>query len=440
MLYVKQIQNRDIQVHGANNFRDYKFKRPLHSIPKAVSKSMENKEVLLTNHVSQFYQEQANSQELCKGGYGKIYVVKPMNDLPALAMKVIPVSSTDQEIKNSKQNNEIQYLQRLQGSRNIVKLYKHDISSSETKIWMELCSKGSIEDELALYPYQSIPEDRVRTIMKAVFQTLAQCHDQSIIHGDIKPGNFLNTDDGRIVAIDFGNASTIEEFEHTKGTPHYMAPEQLNSETCTKSDMWSAGVMMYRLLSNRFPFDDRQNPYQPSLYAIWREIFSKDLTFKRSIWNEISVEGKDLLSQLLEKDVSKRLSALEALQHPWFKKSKESFINNSDIDTQMARYVRYQMYPELKKDMLRYVSYKFDMTPEELSSSPNNSLRNSCEAKKILEEYFQKTLIERLDKVYKDPYDHSHVKGLIGNINVTENFEALYQLWMKHNLPTYAFQ
>lgn len=147
-----------------------------------------------------------------------------------------------------------------------------------------------------------------------------------------------------------------------------MAPETLRSETYPVSDVWAAGVMAHQLLTGRFPFDDKTNPFAPSLSKVWcvraaargcsrggalavaplgtcvsgharrAELFTStaippprthppalgrgsilgdEVDFKRSHWEGISEEAKDFVRTLLVKDPLKRPSALDALQHPW---------------------------------------------------------------------------------------------------------------------------
>jgi len=113
--------------------------------------------------------------------------------------------------------------------------------------------------------------------MKAVLRTLAQCHERGILHRDIKPGNFMflkEEENSPIKAIDFGLAVFYEkdiprEDLGFDGTPWFMAPEVLSSKVVTVSDVWSAGVMAYQLLSGFLPFDDKRCPHAPALSEVW---------------------------------------------------------------------------------------------------------------------------------------------------------------------------
>jgi len=406
---------------GATSCKNYKIR-------VVTVKSISTNTVPITTSTSNSLQSpsrSSSSQLIGKGGYGSVYLVYPTSDnndnsIP-LVKKVTPFD-------NSK---EVMHMKRMQGSRHVVKIVSYEMHPTTTEIYMEYCNKGSIEDELRDKFY--LTESRTQEIMRAVLQTLAQCHYQDIVHGDVKPGNFLKTQDDRIVAIDFGNASCERHFDHSKGTPHYMAPEQLRSETSHKSDVWSAGVMMYRLLSGKFPFEDRQNPLYPSVSALWKEILMNEPKFHEYTWNNISPECMDLIKKLLEKEVTKRLTALEALQHPWF---SNTIYNNYEL--QEKRKIRYEMMPALLKDMLQYVSSKMyiNVTPVELSSSPNNSIRNNSEVIEYVRAFY--------DEIYPDykidKLEHVHIQGLL-NKELTEDTCSLYDLislWTKPTIPLYA--
>ena len=82
-----------------------------------------------------------------------------------------------------------------------------------------------------------------------------------------------------------------------------MAPEVLSSETYPKSDVWSAGVLCYQLLTGYLPFDDPKNPTNPALSKIWKAILTEDPPFRGSAWKEISEQGKDFIRLLLNKCV-----------------------------------------------------------------------------------------------------------------------------------------
>ena len=141
-------------------------------------------------------------------------------------------------------------------------------------------------------------------------------------------GNFLllNEDENSpLKAVDFGLAVMWERDEQLPrtdlgldGTPWFMAPEVIGeSETYPASDVWSAGVMCYQLLSGKLPFDDASNRQQPSLSLVWRSILMEDVSFAGREWANVSGSAKKFVMRLLNKDPNKRPTANEALRDPW---------------------------------------------------------------------------------------------------------------------------
>jgi len=103
------------------------------------------------------------------------------------------------------------------------------------------------------------------------------------------------------------------------GTPSYVAPEVLDCKGYDKEvDMWSAGVILYILLCGYPPFFSEN---EPDLFELITKV---EFEFHPKYWSHISEEAKDLISKLLLKDPKKRLTAVQALEHPWFKNDKES--------------------------------------------------------------------------------------------------------------------
>ena len=106
------------------------------------------------------------------------------------------------------------------------------------------------------------------------------------------------------------------------GTPYYIAPEVvLQGGYNEKCDLWSIGVILYIMLSGRPPFNSSSEE------GIIEKVKVGRYDFKAAIWDKVSAEAKDLITKLLQKDVNKRLSALDALQHPWIKNQVKSKFN-----------------------------------------------------------------------------------------------------------------
>lgn len=115
---------------------------------------------------------------------------------------------------------------------------------------------------------------------------------------------------------DFGLACKLGEDECIKkmaGTIGFMAPEVVQDEPSDfKSDIWSLGVILYALIGSGVPFSGRDRE------TTAQNIVSQPLSFQRTVWQSVSDECKDLLSQMLHKDQDTRIDIQQVLQHPWF--------------------------------------------------------------------------------------------------------------------------
>lgn len=161
----------------------------------------------------------------------------------------------------------------------------------------------SLEPGLDLIEYlskqkQMIDEARVHKIVKQVLPILAAIHKAGVVHRDIKPENVLYDETQ--------NRATIIDFEN-KYTDIYQSPEQLRKhELTSKTDMWSFGVLIHFLLTEKPLFVDTPG-------ILYGPIASK-------LPSGISVDCKDFLCRLLTRDVAERMDAATALNHSWMRK------------------------------------------------------------------------------------------------------------------------
>lgn len=221
--------------------------------------------------------------ELGAGGQGK--VVSYGNKL---ACKILR--------KNPEAYKEIMITQRIQGIRGVVKL--HDIQEDDTHLYMIMDKYNEVSHIHDAKQYA-----------KTLLDTLSEVHERNIIHNDLKHQNVMVDDQNNYILIDFGCSiySDLPVPPMTLTTPSYCSVESLSSRNCKKSDMWSMGVMMYKELTNHYPFNG------PDYMTIFRQIINKQLDF-----NLIkNTDARDFVQRLLERDVEKRMSAHEALNHDW---------------------------------------------------------------------------------------------------------------------------
>lgn len=294
-----------------------------------------NNNFLVSENTKDPYQFYTNVKCLGEGSFGKVFKVKHKLTNELRAMKVINKSNTkisrEEEEECLKEINILKVLDHP----NIIKVYEYFNTKRKLFIITELCTGGELFDRIIEVKY--FTETVAAHIMKQIFSCTAFCHLNNIIHRDLKPENILieNEDERKkdffnIKIIDFGTSEINKHkmLSEKTGTAYYIAPEVINNCYNEKCDMWSCGVILYILLCGSPPFSaDSDN-------EIFKKIKIGKYYYKGSVWKEISQDAKDLISELLTKDIDKRLSALEALQHKWF---KNMFSDNNKELLQMQK-------------------------------------------------------------------------------------------------------
>ena len=164
-------------------------------------------------------------------------------------------------------------------------------------------------------------ESEVRKILAQCVDALAYCHTElHLLHRDLKPENILYANaapDETIKIADFGLARSLaakgDMMKTACGTPGYVAPEILANKGYDKTavDMWSVGVILYILLCGFPPF------YEEELPALFDQILKGRYDFPSPWWDNISDSAKQLVRAMLTVDPKKRITAEEALHHPW---------------------------------------------------------------------------------------------------------------------------
>ncbi|EAK88852.1 calcium/calmodulin dependent protein kinase with a kinas domain and 4 calmodulin-like EF hands [Cryptosporidium parvum Iowa II] len=253
-----------------------------------------------------------DSGRIGKGTYGS--VKSGTNRLTGCirAIKTIPLTRVEALDNFMK---EINILKNLDHP-NIVKLYETYQDKENIYLVMELCSGGELFDRII--SQGSFDEIYAANLMKQVLSTICYCHDHGIVHRDLKPENFLFLNknyNAPLKIIDFGLAARVNNEDTSlntrAGTPYYVAPEVLQGKYDKQCDMWSLGVILYILLCGYPPFHGSNDSI--ILHKVQKGVYA----FKEEDWKHVSFLAIDLIRKLLTYNPSERITARDALNHPW---------------------------------------------------------------------------------------------------------------------------
>ncbi|KAI4327477.1 hypothetical protein L6164_019932 [Bauhinia variegata] len=270
-----------------------------------------------------------------------------------VAVKVIPKAKMTTAIAIEDVRREVKILRALTGHKNLVHFHDAYEDHDNVYIVMELCEGGELLDRI-LSRGGKYTEDDAKAVMIQILNVVAFCHLQGVVHRDLKPENFLFTskdENSELKAIDFGLSDFVKPDERLNdivGSAYYVAPEVLHRAYSTEADVWSIGVIAYILLCGSRPFWARTES------GIFRAVLKADPCFNESPWPSLSAEAKDFVKRLLNKDPRKRMTAAQALSHPWIKNYKDIKV---PLDILIFKLMKtYMRSSSLRKAALRALS------------------------------------------------------------------------------------
>nr|CAD1830422.1 unnamed protein product [Ananas comosus var. bracteatus] len=235
-----------------------------------------------------------------------------------VAVKIISKAKMTTAISIEDVRREVKILKALSGHTNLVKFHDACEDALNVYIVMELCEGGELLDRILARGGRYTEED-AKAIVVQILNVVAFCHLQGVVHRDLKPENFLFTsrdENAPMKLIDFGLSDFIrpdERLNDIVGSAYYVAPEVLHRSYSTEADIWSIGVITYILLCGSRPFWARTES------GIFRSVLRADPNFDDSPWPSVSAEAKDFVKRFLNKDYRKRMTAAQALTHPWLR-------------------------------------------------------------------------------------------------------------------------
>ncbi|XP_017785215.1 PREDICTED: cAMP-dependent protein kinase catalytic subunit gamma-like [Nicrophorus vespilloides] len=264
--------------------------------------------------------------KLGAGAFGKIFLVQHKLSKSYYALKVLKKKL----LKRTKQIDHTLTEKRvMQTMRHpfMVGMEFHAVDNCNVYFVMPYMHGGDLFG--VLNKYRKFDEDMTRFYASQVFLALEHMHYLDVVFRDLKPENILVDHDGYIKLTDFGFAKLIKGRTFTIcGTPEYIAPELIMMKGYGMScDWWSFGILIYELTAGIVPFKDKGDPLK---------LYSKIVDGRFPMIPSFSKELKDLMFDLLEINVSKRIGCLrngptDIRRHPWFRNVKWLELFNKKI-------------------------------------------------------------------------------------------------------------
>ncbi|XP_030542928.1 calcium-dependent protein kinase 2-like [Rhodamnia argentea] len=292
-------------------------------------------------------------KELGRGQFGVTYLCTEISTGRQYACKSI--SKRKLVSKNDKEDmrREIQIMQHLSGQPNIVEFKGAYEDKQSVHLVMELCAGGELFDRIIAKGHYT--ERAAATICRAIVNVVHACHFMGVMHRDLKPENFLlasREENAPLQATDFGLSVFIQEgkvYQDIVGSAYYVAPEVLRRNYGKEIDIWSAGVILYILLSGVPPF------WAETEKGIFDAILQGEIDFESDPWPTISRSAKDLVKRMLMKDPKKRITSAQVLEHHWIKEGGDA--SDKPIDSAvLSRMKQFRAMNKLKKLALKVIA------------------------------------------------------------------------------------
>jgi calcium-dependent protein kinase len=292
-------------------------------------------------------------RKLGQGQFGTTYLCVEKSTGKEYACKSIAKRKLISQEDVDDVRRELHIMHHLSGHPNIVTIKGAYEDQGAVHLVMELCAGGELFDRIIQRGHYS--EAQAAELCRVIVGVVETCHSLGVMHRDLKPENFLLLDTSENAALkttDFGLSMFFkpgEVFTDVVGSPYYVAPEVLRKHYGPEADVWSAGVILYILLSGVPPF------WAETEQGIFEQVLRGELDFASEPWPSISDSAKDLIRKMLDPNVKRRLKAHQVLCHPWIR--EEGVAPDRPMDPAVqSRLKQFSAMNKLKKVAIRVIA------------------------------------------------------------------------------------
>ena len=280
--------------------------------------SYDNKDFSYLN----YYYEYKIIKPIKSGGFAEVYLAENILNKKLVAIKKTDIKyfSTDEIYNLTREGRLLSNL----NHPNIIKIYCYYTYENYLYNVMEYAKGGELTQYIN--STKDIPEEKIKSIFKQIYDAVKYIHNKNIIHRDLKTNNvvFLDQEKTKVAIIDFGISSTFSGGDILNaGTLKYLPPEtfQENNKNSIKIDMWALGVILYILYFKKFPYDGKNSTEIKNKILFEPVSYPKNVKVRKTLMN--------LINKLLDKNSDDRISTAD-----------ESFSNYfNDNDTKSSAFI-----------------------------------------------------------------------------------------------------
>ena len=366
---------------------------------------------LFINEIKEIPKKKYITQKLLGvGTYGQVFLVQNKYTKEYFAMKEIPKTSEDL-LSDNEIMDEIEILKNLDHP-DIVRITEFYNTENSYYLINEYCKYGELYEQVK----NEFSETQIAVMFRQILSGIAYLHSNNIIHRDLKLENILindieksittNEDLFLVKIIDFGTAKIFDKNKMPRaivGSIYYIAPEVILKKYGKECDMWSLGVILYMFIVGHAPFDGRSNR------DIMEKIKGGKYLKNEKRWKKASNEVKDLINKLLVLEPEKRLTAFEALRHPWFKVSNSNILYNNitkeEVLNCISNLLNYSIKSKFEELVLAYIVHNLPRPKQAKSCIKLFKLANKNEDGKLLRNELKQTLLNFVSEEFLQNFD-----------------------------------